>query len=197
MRTLASIALTVALLTALGCGGARPYRAMAKAASSEESVLSQAEDHRLALRVREAILANDPSRVLSVTPQVYMGHVYLVGFVTDDDDAAPLESVVRPIAGVRTVDSYLPVRPASQSTVGDEALKAEVKAAIATEPGEVAMRVDPEVLAGHVVLCGVVSSPEAVAAAEARVRELGGVKGVTNFLLIPEEGYESLRPHLR
>ena len=196
MKTLALVSLTLALIAA-GCGGARPYRAMAKAASSEENVFSQAEDHHLAMRVREAILANDPSRVTSVTPHVYMGHVYLVGFVSSDDEAARLESLVRPLSGVRSVDSYLPVRPSSQSTVGDEELKAKVKAAIATAPGEVAMRVDPEVLAGQVVLCGVVSSPEAVASAESRVRGLGGVKGVTNFLLVPEEGYESLRPHLR
>ena len=64
MKTLALVSLTLALAVAAGCGGARPYRAMAKAASSEENVFSQAEDHRLAMRVREAILANEPGRVL-------------------------------------------------------------------------------------------------------------------------------------
>ena len=187
----------LALFTAVGCGGARPYRAMAKAASSEESVFSQAEDNRVALRVREAILADDPSRVISVTPHCYMGRVYLVGFVKDVDEGARLESIANSVAGVRSVDSYLPVRPASASTVGDEELKAKVKAAMALEPGEVAMRIETEALAGHVVLLGVVASQDAVASAGARARTVVGVTGVTNFLIVPEAEYESLRPHLR
>jgi hypothetical protein len=105
MKSLALASLTLALLVAAGCGGARPYRAMAKAASSEENVFSQAEDHRLALRVREAILADDPSRVISVTPYAYMGHVYLVGFVSDAAEGARLESIANSVAGVRTLDT--------------------------------------------------------------------------------------------
>lgn len=197
MKRLAAASLTLALLVAAGCGGARPYRAMAKAASSEENVFSQAEDHRLALRVREAILADDPSGVISVKPYAYMAHVYLVGFVNDADEGRRLESVANSVTGVRTVDSYLPVRPASGSTVSDEELKAKVKAAMALEPGEVAMRIETEALAGHVVLLGVVSSQDAVQSAGARARTVAGVKGVTNFLLVPEAEYESLRPHLR
>ena len=196
MKSLVLASLTLALLAA-GCGGARPYRAMAKAASSEENVFSQAEDHRLALRVREAILADDPQRVVSVTPYAYMAHVYLVGFVNDADEGRRLESIANSVAGVRTMDSYLPVRPASGSTVGDEELKAKVKAAMALEPGEVAMRIETEALAGHVVLLGVVSSQDAVDSAGARARTIAGVKGVTNFLIVPEAEYESLRPHLR
>jgi osmotically-inducible protein OsmY len=192
---LASLAL--ALLVAAGCGGARPYRAMAKAASSEENVFSQAEDRRTALRVREAVLAEDPTRVVSVTPYVYLGHVDLVGWVADAGEGARLESLARPLAGVRSVESYLPVRGASASTIGDEELKAKVKAAMALEPGEVATRIETEALAGHVVLLGVVSSPDAVASAGARARTVSGVTGVTNFLLVPEGEYESLRPHLR
>src|SRR4029450_5859800 len=127
MKALPLVSSTLALLIAAGCGGPRPYRMMAKAASSEENVFSQAEAHRLALRVREAILADDSRRVTAVTPYAYMGHVYLVGFVGDADEAARLENLVRPLSGVRSVDAYMPVRPASQSTAGDMELKAKVK----------------------------------------------------------------------
>jgi len=68
---------------------------------------------------------------------------------------------------------------------------------MALEPGEVAMRIETEALAGHVVLLGVVSSQDAVDSAGARARTIAGVKGVTNFLIVPEAEYESLRPHLR
>jgi osmotically-inducible protein OsmY len=63
--------------------------------------------------------------------------------------------------------------------------------------GQVSSRIESKSLAGHVVLLGVVASPEAVADAQDRVRNVKDVTGVTNFLLVPEEGYESLRPHPR
>ena len=49
---------------------------------------------------------------------------------------------------------------------------------------------------GHVVLLGVVRSQEAVSAATQAARSVSGVTGVTSFLLLPEAGYESLRPGL-
>jgi len=57
--------------------------------------------------------------------------------------------------------------------------------------------VDIEVLAGHVVLLGVVGSEEARESAVTVATGVSGVKAVTNFLLLPEPGYESRRPHLR
>jgi hypothetical protein len=44
------------------------------------------------------------------------------------------------------------------------------------------------------VLLGVVSSQDAVQSAGARARTVTGVKGVTNFLIVPEAEYESLAP---
>ena len=169
---------------------------MAKAASSEENVGAQIEDHRLKMAMRETILAADPGKVLEVTPYAYMGHAYLVGFA-DPKVAEDLVGRVRALEGVRSVDSYLPARPASRSTAGDLELKAKVKSALALEPGQVVTRIEIEVLAGHVVLLGVVASPEAVASAGERVRQVGGVTGVTNCLLTPEPEYESIRPKLR
>jgi len=83
----------------MGCGGARPYRAMAKAASSEENVAAQAEDHRLKMRLRETILASDPQKVLDLTPYAYMGHAFLVGFVAQRSDADDLVARVRSLEG--------------------------------------------------------------------------------------------------
>jgi osmotically-inducible protein OsmY len=61
----------------------------------------------------------------------------------------------------------------------------------------VVTRVDLEVLAGHVVLLGVVDSQQAVDAAVADARRASGVTGVTSFLLLPEPEYERRRPSLR
>src|SRR5262245_58385725 len=105
----------VAALAAIGCGNARPYRAMAKAASSEENVMAQADDHRLRMQLRETIAAEDPRELAEVTPYVYMGHAYLVGFVPDRGDGDALVARARAVEGVRSVDSYLPAKPAGRS----------------------------------------------------------------------------------
>ena len=195
-RSLATGSLVLIASSLVACGGARPYRAMARAASSEENLPSQLDDHRLKVSMREVIVAADPSKALDVTPYAYMGHAYLVGFA-DPKDADDLVRRVRALEGVRSVDAYLPTRPANRSAADDLELKAEVKSALALEPGQVVTRIEIESLAGHVVLLGVVASPEAVASAGERVRQLSGVSGVTNFLLVPEAQYESLRPRVR
>jgi hyperosmotically inducible periplasmic protein len=197
MRSAILVVMLPLALSALGCGNARPYRAMAKAATSEENVFAQAQDKRLGMQIREAVVAVDPSQALSITPHAYMGHVYLTGFVTSPGQAEDLMNRVRAIDGVRTVDGYLPRKPVSRSIAADEGLKAKMKAALAVEPGEVVTRVTIEVLAGHVVLLGVVASQQAIDDAGRLAANLDGVTGVTNFLILPESEYESRRPHLR
>ena len=102
------------------------------------------------------------------------------------------------VAGVRSVDGYLPVRTGTgrERSADDLRLQAEVKAAIGIDRDERLTRVDIDVLAGHAVLLGVVSSPEAIDAVAATAGGVPGITGVTNFLLLPEAGYERLRPGL-
>jgi hyperosmotically inducible protein len=197
MRSAILVLMLPVALCALGCGNARPYRAMAKAATSEENVFTQAQDKRCAMHIRESILTTDASQVLAITPHCYMGHVYLTGFVANQAQADDIVTRVRAVEGVRTVDTYLVPKPSDRSLAADEMIKPKLKAQLALSPGEVATRVESEVLAGHVVLLGVVSSPQAVEEAGQLAARTSGVTGVTNFLLLPEQGYESLRPHLR
>jgi len=198
MRFARFVLLLPLTLAVLGCGGsARPYRAMAKAATSEENVFSQAHDKQLTLHIRESILTTDASQVIAITPHAYMGHVYLTGFVANQAQADDIVRRVRAVEGVRTVDTYLVPKPSDRSIANDETIKAKVKAELALSPGEVATRVTPEVLAGHVVLVGVVSSPKAIDEAGQLAAGTGSVTGVTNLLILPEAEYESLRPHLR
>src|SRR5262245_25991132 len=109
----------VLLLCAAGCGGARPYRAMARAATSEESIVGQVEDERLKLRVREALLPQgfEPR----VTPYVYMGRVFLVGTVSSPQRAEQAQAIARGVEGAQSVDAYLPVKTGSglQRTASD------------------------------------------------------------------------------
>jgi osmotically-inducible protein OsmY len=202
-RAVQATAAVLALLAASACaggGGFKPYRLMAKAAQSEESIPAQADDHRLKLQVREALLAEGLGA--GITPQVYMGHVFLIGFV---DSAATRDAAVgaaRGVSGGRPVDYYLPVaNEASGDAVSretsDRVLQGEIKAALALGGGEVASRVDVAVLAGHAVLTGVVASDQAIEQATVSTGKVNGVSGVTNFLLLPQPGFERLRPGLR
>jgi hyperosmotically inducible protein len=176
-------------LTVASCGGMRPYRAMAKAATSEENMPAQIEDHRLKASLREALLASDAAAVVHVTPYAYMGHAYLVGFVDDAAQRQTLITAARGVDGERSLDTYLPDRPAESQTTRDLEIKGEVKAALAVS-GDRVTQIDLEVLGGQVVLLGVVSSQDAIDSAAAAAQGVGGVTGVTNFLLLPEPEYE-------
>ncbi len=181
-----------------GCGGARPYRLMAKAARSETSVVTQVEDQRLKSSMRQALLRTDPGEVLAVTPYAYMGHGYLVGYVDNAAQRQTLIDALQGIEGMRALDTDLPEKPPGGSTTTDNLeTKASVKAALALDPSQVVSRIDIEVLNGQVVLLGVVDSQQTIDSAVAHARSASGVTGVTNFLLSPEPEYEKLRPSLR
>lgn len=189
--------LAVLLIVTTGCGGApRPYRAMARAATSEEDVFAQAQDKELKIQLHEALLARGESP-LAITPYVYMERGFVVGFVGDAAERDVVLSAAQGVEGLRSLQSYLPDRPTTSSTTADVATKANVKAALAPHPEIGVTHVDIEVLDGHAVLLGVVGSEKARESAVAAAAGASGVKGVTNFLLLPEPGYESLRPHLR
>jgi osmotically-inducible protein OsmY len=99
---------------------------------------------------------------------------------------------------VRSVDAYLPQTRARRSaarTSSDAALKAELKGRLSLDPA-LTTRVDLEVIDGHAVLLGVVPAQEAAQSAGTIAQGTGGITGVTNFLLVPEEGHERLRPGL-
>jgi osmotically-inducible protein OsmY len=184
------------LLLSAGCGGGgfRPYRRMAEAAASEENVGAQVGDQRLKTSLREALLTADASSVLHVSPYVYMGHGYLVGFVSGDAQRQTLIAAAQGVAGLRSLETYLPEDPGTSETTSDFTIKGEVKAALALGFNRIT-QIDIEVLAGQVVLLGVVSDQQAIDSAVAAAQGVSGVTGVTNFLLLPEAQYEkALRP---
>ena len=188
----------LAVLAGAGCGGARPYRLMAKAATSETNVRAQIDDQRLKASMRSALLRNDPADALPITPYAYMGHGYLVGFVENAAQRQDVIAAVQGIEGMRSLDTYLPDKPAAgSSTTGDLETKATVKAALALDPRQVVTRIEIEVLDGHVVLLGVVDSQQTIDSAVAHAQSASGVSGVTDFPLLPEPEYEKLRPSLR
>jgi len=133
-----------------------------------------------------------------VTPYVYMGHAFLVGSVRTPAQRDAATADAWRVEGVRSVEAYLPQARGNRSAsrrASDTRLKAELKGRLSRDPA-LTTRIDLEVIDGHAVLLGVVPSQEAVQSAGTIAQGTGGMTGVTNFLLVPEEGYEHGRPGL-
>ena len=92
------------------------------------------------------------------------------------------------MSGVASVDSYIVISPrqTSRQRSNDAAIEGTARVMLDTNPAARAGHVDVVSIGGHVVLLGVVQSAAARASVEATVLGVGGVTGVTNFLLLPE-----------
>ena len=131
-----------------------------------------------------------------VTPYVYMGHAFLVGSVRTPAQRDAATADAWRVDGVRSVDAYLPqtrARRSAAQTASDAALKVDLEGRLSLDPA-LTTRVDLEVIDGHAVLLGVVPSQEAVQSAGTIAQGTGSITGVTNFLLVAEDGDERHRP---
>jgi hyperosmotically inducible protein len=193
--------LLATFLIAAGCGGARPYSLMYKSASSELSAPAQARDHRLKANLRAALIGEQGLAGLTLSPDVVMERGYVTGRVETPDQAATILRIAQGVAGLRSVDVYLPLSqpqpPADSSTISDMTIHTEIAAALRLAPGVVASRINVTVLDRRAVLLGVVSGDEERRQAVDAVSGVEGVKGVTNWLLVPESDYMAVRPKLR
>jgi osmotically-inducible protein OsmY len=189
--------ISIVLFTLSGCGGAK-YKAMVDAAQSELSPRAIAQDDRHKLHLHEALVVEQGFSGL-ISAYVFMERAYLVGHVDRREQADALLRTARTIAGLRSVEGYLPLKPTGtdgssvNNTASDAALKAEIASSLALAPGVVTSRVHVEVLDGHVVLLGVVSGEDERLHAEAAAAGVKGVTGITNWLLLPEPQYMSIR----
>jgi osmotically-inducible protein OsmY len=188
MTSTARLAVAILLLvTNVGCGTVKPYPT--EAPPAPEPLGERIGDDELAVALRNALYEQGEGEVVHVSPYVYRGHVYLVGWVSGADERARVLALAKQKAGTRPVDSYLPDRPpgsTGQKLSGDTAddlVVEQVRDALAKVPAMVLPHVTVVSLGGHVVLLGVVASRADVAQAEAAATEVPSVTGVTNFLL--------------
>lgn len=194
---LASIAAALALLVfgASPALGFLPYRMMLEAARSPEKPLAFVHDRVLRLDLRKALIAADPDDALSVSPHVYGGHAYLVGWVASDAERERIEAAARSVPGIQSLTSYLPIEPsgaAAPNEADELALKTKIEEAITLDSDAHRANVSVDVLGTHAVLVGVVASGAAVQTAGEAARRTPGVSGVTSFLSVPEPGNEKL-----
>jgi len=198
MQWSCSAGLVLVLCAVQGCGGAK-YKAMVEAAQSELSPRAIAHDDVHKIHIHEAMVAEQGLSGLTLSIYVFMERAYLVGHVDSQEQGQAVLNTARHVQGLRSVEGYLPVTtPAADGNVvsdkaSDVSLKAQVVSALALAPGVVKSRVHAEVLDARVVLLGVVSGKEERLNAETAAARVEGVKAVLNWLLLPEEGYMSIR----
>ena len=201
MKYLWTVCLLATVFIAAACGGARPYSLMYKSASSELSAPAQARDHRLKANLRAALIAEEGIAGLSLSPDVVMERGYVIGRVETADQAATILRIARGVSGLQSVDVYLPISqsqpPADSSTVSDMTIHTEIATALRLAQGVVASHINVTVLDRRAVLLGVVSGENERHQAIEAVSSVEGVKGVTNWLLLPEPDYMAVRPKLR
>lgn len=201
-QRLCSFGLVLAVASLPGCAGTK-YKAMVEAAQSELSPRAIAHDDVHKVHIHEALVAEQGLSGLTLSIYVFMERAYLVGHVDSPEQGEAVLKTARHVQGLRSVDGYLPVTAptADGNSVSDKAsdvsLKAQVVSALALEPGVVKSRVHAEVLDGLVVLLGVVSGEPERHHAERAAAGVDGIKAVTNWLLLPEEGYMSIRKKMR
>jgi hyperosmotically inducible periplasmic protein len=179
----------------LACGRARPDDAMARAARSQETLASRLEDRAMKADILANLMEDRAVERESVTPHVYRGHAFLVGSVRTPAQRDAAIADARRVEGVRSVKAYLPQTRGKRSasrTTADARLKSQLERRLSLDPA--LTHIDLAVIDGHAVLLGVVPSQEAVQLAGTTAQGTDGIAGVTNFLLVPEEGYERRRP---
>ena len=174
---------------------------MYKSASSELSAPAQARDHRLKANLRAALLADQGLAGLTLSPDVIMERGFVIGRVDTSDQAEAVRRITNNIAGLRSVDVYLPLPQsaanAESNTISDMTIHTEIATALHLAPGVVASRINVTVINQRAVLLGVVSGDDERRRVVEAVSGVEGVKGVTNWLLLPEADYMAVRPKLR
>ena len=181
-----------------------PYGQMAKAAASDESILSQVRSEATKTKWKVDLVAAEGLKGLQLKPFVLMQRGVVVGFVDSEEQRNEVEKISKS-QPLRSLDSYLPVRKknaqASESTLqfaGAESrtpaflVKMQIKAALVRYGLKEPLNVDVVVLNDTAVLLGIVDDEQKRAAMLETAERTKSIHHVVNFLLLPEPGYEKL-----
>jgi osmotically-inducible protein OsmY len=197
-RTLVSIGIGVlAVLCSQGCGHDR-YKPVVDAAEAGFGSVAMADDYRHQRRLQDVLLAEPGFAGLVLRSYVFMDHGYVVGHVQSPEQAVAVYQTASKVEGLKSLNAFLPVkRPSTTDTIGKVTsaanLKAQIEAALARAPGVVDARIQVEVLDDRAILLGVVSDNDEKTRAEHAASSTIGVKGIINWLLLPETDYLAAR----
>ena len=150
-------------------------------ATDERSMSTQVADTQVEALVRAGLLASPVKGTGSLDVFCRKGVAVLAGAVPRDSSAgAEAVKIARETTGVRRVRTYFVSGHASP--MSDFGIKMKIKAALVTDPGVVASRVDIGVYSGHVVLVGVAASRAQREKFIEDARSVGGVVAVRSYI---------------
>jgi len=181
--------LLCAMLVA-GLAGCNPYLAATSVvhetygvATDLRSLSTQETDTQAEIQLKAALLASPVRGTSGIDVYCRQGTMVLAGVVPPGSQAGQ-EAVrlARQTPGVKRVETFFVAsRP---SWISDLEIKEEIRAKLIADPSLISGRVDIGVYAGHVMLVGVVGSPEKAQQFTAVARSVSGVQSVTSFMQI-------------
>jgi osmotically-inducible protein OsmY len=175
----------VLVVTLAGCN---PYMAATTAvretygaATDVRALSTQATDTEAELQIKAALLASPVRGTSGFDVFCRQGVVVLAGVVPHGSSGGQeAVRIARETPGVKRVETYfVAARP---SWMSDLEIKEEIRAKLVVDPTLISGRVDIAVYAGHVVLVGVVPSPQKIERFIADTRSVSGVVAVTSFI---------------
>jgi osmotically-inducible protein OsmY len=156
-------------------------------ATDERPIPVQHTDTEIAITIKTRLLESPVKGTGWVEVFCRRGVVVLAGVVAPGSAVArEAVAVALRVPGVQRVETYfVPSRP---SLLGDYAIKLKVNARMLMDWDLRLSQVSTSVLAGHVVLVGVVDHADKVRKALAHARSAGGVVAVKSFIQVVPPG---------
>jgi osmotically-inducible protein OsmY len=184
--------------------GFTPFRQIAQAAASDEKPLSQAPRKALNRRLRAVLAAEPGLSTLKFTTAVYMGHGFVIGFVSSEQQQDQVINATKGVP-VRTLHYYLPLKTAasseSEAEVSNEdsqdknpafLVAMQIKGALSQYNAWESLKLKIKVLDNAAILMGIVRNADehdAIVKAAQGTKDIGKV---VDFLLYPEPGREKI-----
>ena len=173
----------IAVLTILIYGCTTVAQTGYEAATDERTLATQKADTQIALTIKKNLVESDAKGTGGLDVFCRNGVVVLAGVVPSGSPAGPAAvTIARRAKGVKRVETYFV--PEQPSSVRDFAIKEKIRAKLIGDGDLKSGQVDMAVLAGHVVLVGVVDRNDKVDQVVDHVRATDGVVSVKSFIQI-------------
>jgi osmotically-inducible protein OsmY len=155
-------------------------------ATEERSIATQAADTEIALTIKKNLLASSVGGTSGLDVYCRNGAVVLAGVVPRGSQAgSEAVTIARRVDGVKSVNTYFV--PEQPSKTSDFVIKEKINAALVGDVDLKAGQVDMTVVAGHVVLVGVVNSQAKVDKIVAHARSTEGVVAAKSFIQVTHQ----------
>ncbi|WP_300672840.1 BON domain-containing protein [Desulfoluna sp.] len=190
-RYLTATAIILLLFTSCSVGSAirSGAKTVYKTAVDERSIKHILNDKKLTALMLEKILADDVTMVLDVSAKCYYGFPFIVGQCETLAEADRLVAIAREVTGKPPVPYILKKGDETACNIADNLrITTELNARLLADKAVFSTNIFVKSVQCHAVLLGVVSSKEAMQAAEYHAAQIPGVKKVRSFLVATGTG---------